>query len=53
MARFYQLKIASDDIFAHKLLGDGLMIRPLHGVVVAPCDGTISMIYPTKHAIRD
>ena len=41
----------SDDIFAHKLLGDGLMIRPLHGVVVSPCDGTISMLYPTKHAI--
>lgn len=41
----------SDDIFAHKLLGDGIMIRPLHGLVVAPCDGTISMIYPTKHAL--
>ena len=27
------------------------MIRPLHGVVVSPCDGTISMLYPTKHAI--
>lgn len=40
-----------DDIFAHKLLGDGIMIRPLHGLVVAPCDGTISMIYPTKHAL--
>ena len=40
-----------DDIFAHKLLGDGLMIRPIHGLVVAPCDGTISMIYPTKHAL--
>jgi len=40
-----------DDIFAHKLLGDGIMIRPIHGLVVAPCDGTISMIYPTKHAL--
>ena len=40
-----------DDICAHKLLGDGLMIRPIHGLVVAPCDGTISMIYPTKHAL--
>ena len=27
------------------------MIRPIHGLVVAPCDGTISMIYPTKHAL--
>lgn len=40
-----------DDIFAHKLLGDGIMIRPIHGLVVAPCDGTISMIYPTKHTL--
>lgn len=42
---------ASDSMFAHKLMGDGIMIRPCDGVVVAPCDGVISMIYPTKHAI--
>ena len=27
------------------------MISPRHGVVVAPCDATITMIYPTKHAL--
>ncbi len=42
---------ASDSMFAHKLMGDGIMIRPYDGVVVAPCDGVISMVYPTKHAI--
>lgn len=42
---------ASDSMFAHKLMGDGIMIRPCDGVVVAPCDGVISMIYPTKHVI--
>ena len=42
---------ASDSMFAHKLMGDGIMIRPSDGVVVAPCDGVISMVYPTKHAI--
>lgn len=42
---------ATDSMFAHKLMGDGIMIRPCDGVVVAPCDGVISMIYPTKHAI--
>lgn len=41
----------SDDIFAHKLLGDGVMISPRHGIVVAPCDATVTMIYPTKHAL--
>lgn len=42
---------AVDQIFSHKLLGDGVMIVPLHGLIVAPCDGEITMIYPTKHAI--
>lgn len=42
---------AYDEIFAHKLLGDGLMIRPDNGLVVSPCDGVVSMIYPTKHAL--
>lgn len=40
-----------DEMFACKLLGDGIMIKPKHGLVVAPCDGIISMIYPTKHAL--
>ena len=40
---------APDQIFSHKLLGDWVMIKPL---IVAPCDGEITMIYPTKHAIR-
>lgn len=42
---------ACDEIFAHKLLGDGVMIKPYNGLVVSPYDGTITMIYPTKHAI--
>ena len=42
---------APDQIFSHKLLGDGVMIKPFHGLIVAPCDGEITMIYPTKHAI--
>lgn len=41
----------SDKLFAHKLLGDGVMIKPSHGVVVAPYDGIITMIYPAKHAL--
>lgn len=42
---------ANDQIFAHKLLGDGIMIQPYNGLVVAPCDAIVTMIYPTKHAI--
>lgn len=40
-----------DQIFSHKLLGDGVMIKPFHGLIVSPCDGVITMVYPTKHAI--
>lgn len=40
-----------DDIFKHKLLGDGIMIRPRNGFIVSPIEGEITMIYPTKHAI--
>lgn len=40
-----------DEMFAHKLLGDGVMIKPDHGLIVAPCAGKITMIYPTKHAL--
>ena len=42
---------AVDQIFSHKLLGDGIMIKPYNGLVVSPAEGTITMIYPTKHAI--
>lgn len=42
---------AVDDIFSHKLLGDGVMIEPKDGHVVSPCDGEITMIYPAKHAL--
>ena len=42
---------AVDQIFSHKLLGDGIMIKPYNGLVVSPAEGTVTMIYPTKHAI--
>ena len=42
---------ACDEIFSHKLLGDGIMIKPGNGHIVAPCDGEITMIYPAKHAL--
>lgn len=40
-----------DQMFSHKLLGDGIMIKPYHGLIVSPCDAVVTMIYPTKHAI--
>lgn len=45
------LDSVSDSTFAQKLVGDGFAIKPTAGEVVAPVDGKISMIAPTKHAI--
>lgn len=40
-----------DDTFASGVLGDGIGIEPETGEVVAPCDGEISSLTDTRHAI--
>lgn len=40
----------SDNTFSNCLIGDGFMIDPQSDYVCAPCDGIVSMIFPTKHA---
>ena len=42
---------SADEVFASKALGDGVAINPVEGMVCAPCDGTISLLFPTKHAV--
>lgn len=39
-----------DEAFASKVLGEGIAIIPESNVIVAPCDGTISMIADSMHA---
>lgn len=41
-----------DDVFSSKMLGDGIAIEPSEGKLYAPCDGTVSMVFDTKHAIN-
>lgn len=41
----------SDAAFSSKMLGDGFMIIPDADVIKAPCDGTITALFPTKHAV--
>jgi len=42
---------SADEVFASKALGNGVAINPAEGMVCAPCAGTISLLFPTKHAV--
>jgi PTS system D-glucosamine-specific IIC component len=45
------LKEINDGVFSEGMLGNGAAIDPEEGIVVAPFDGTVSMVFDTKHAI--
>ena len=45
------LDTAHDEAFAQGVLGKGVLIHPTKGEVVAPFDGTVMLMFPTKHAI--
>ena len=40
-----------DPTFAEGLLGDGIAIIPTDGKVCAPCDGTVTTMFDTGHAV--
>lgn len=42
---------SEDEVFASKALGDGVAINPEDGMVYAPCDGTVTLLFPTRHAV--
>lgn len=45
------LSECKDDVFGSGTLGDGVIIEPVEGKVYAPCDGEISNLADTLHAI--
>lgn len=40
-----------DAVFASGTLGKGVVIEPTEGVLRSPFDGTVTAVYPSKHAI--
>lgn len=45
------LEEVNDEAFSSLAMGKGVAVNPEEGVVVAPFDGTIEMLFKTKHAI--
>ena len=45
-----ELSQVPDPVFSEKLTGDGLAILAVGDEVLAPCDGTITLFFDTKHA---
>ena len=46
-----ELKDVADQTFASGALGPGVALNPAEGKLVAPADGTVTVAFPTGHAI--
>lgn len=49
--KYVRLEDVHDSTFSSGVMGTGFGIEPEKGVVYAPADGKISMVFPTGHAI--
>lgn len=49
--QYMNIEDVNDSTFSQKLLGDGFAIEPKNGQITAPVDGTVTTVFPTKHAI--
>ena len=45
------LPTLNDGVFSKEMVGKGFAVLPENGNIYAPIDGTITSIFPTKHAI--
>ena len=49
--RAADLSETPDEVFASRMMGDGVMVIPKEGVLCAPENGEVCFIFSTKHAI--
>jgi phosphocarrier protein FPr/phosphocarrier protein len=45
------LEEAPDEVFATRMLGDGVAIDPTAGTLYAPCEGELVSVAPSRHAV--
>lgn len=48
---YVPLEDVEDEVFSTKMMGDGYAIQSIDGVVFSPVAGTITTVFPSKHAI--
>ena len=45
------LSQATDPVFSSGVMGQGIVIEPSQGELVSPVNGTVTVLFPTKHAV--
>ena len=48
---FLPLNLVKDETFSSGIMGKGFGVIPTKGIIYAPMDGCVSMVFPTGHAI--
>jgi PTS system D-glucosamine-specific IIC component len=51
LGRMIPLEDVPDQIFSQKIVGNGVAFLPEKGELVAPVNGTVTLIYPSLHAL--
>ncbi|MDF2939080.1 MAG: glucose transporter subunit, partial [Paenibacillaceae bacterium] len=51
LGRMIPLEDVPDQIFSKKIVGNGVAFLPEKGELVAPVNGTVTLIYPSLHAL--
>ena len=48
---FINITEVEDPVFSQKMMGDGFAVKPFDKEIYSPIEGTVTSVFPTKHAI--